>query len=177
MVHAANQNYIKSFTSVQHKNVQRLYGINSIYIYLASSRRSASTSFPSVTFPVIRDVHRLSRMLLRCPAQIQFRLLICSTTSAIFCKTVEGRILEERYLQTTAQDRHMETACLRLPIWLHKDGELYCPLKQKCWQKMINSNCVCLILGGNNVVFTGNLPWPPPVHNGNLYIMVILSPK
>ena len=85
-----------SFTSLQHRNVQRLYGIDSHSIHrcLASYRWSASIIYRPflidlVTFPVISDVHRLSRMLLTCPAQVQFCLLICSTTSMILCEMVE----------------------------------------------------------------------------------------
>ena len=33
---------------------------------------------------VIRSVHRLSRILLMCPAQVHFRLLTCSVTSVTF---------------------------------------------------------------------------------------------
>jgi len=108
VVLAANRNYVKSFTSLQYRNVQRLYGIDSRSIHrcLASSRWSASIIYRPflidlVTFPVISDVHRLSRMLLTCPAQVQFCLLICSTTSMILCEMVErwtDWILEERYL-------------------------------------------------------------------------------
>ena len=49
------------------------------------SCRSSSTSFPFVGFQVvIRCVHRLTCILLACPAQVHVSLLTCSITSDTF---------------------------------------------------------------------------------------------
>ena len=46
-------------------------------------RRPSSRSLPFVRFPG-RSVHRLSRFLQTCPAQVRFRLPTCSITSVTF---------------------------------------------------------------------------------------------